>query len=175
MYLISLYFDKTTNKRIQEYMNQVARKTGNHFMCDGNVPPHITISAFESRSDEDAIQTFSSATKELKSDSIHFVSTGQFFPHVIFITPVLSDYLHQMSEQIYTSLIQNNDITISPYYRPFSWMPHVTIGKTLTKEEMLTAFQTLQHQFGPFNGKIEQIGLAKTKPYNDLIRIDLIK
>ena len=173
MYLISLYFDEKTNSRIQYYINQVAKKTGNYFMNEGKVPPHITVSAFEAKSDEIALQTFSSAVSEIQSNNIQFVSTGQFFPNVIFVMPVLNEYLHSMSDKIYSSLIQNKEISVSPYYRPFSWMPHVTIGKTLTKEEMLIAFQTLQHQFGPFSGMIQQIGLAKTKPYQDLIRIDL--
>ena len=47
MYLISIYFDDKTNKIIRNYINQVAKATGNSFMLDGNVPPHITISAFE--------------------------------------------------------------------------------------------------------------------------------
>ena len=47
MCLVSIYFDEKTNKTIQNYINQVAKKTGNTFMLDGKVPPHIIISAFE--------------------------------------------------------------------------------------------------------------------------------
>ena len=55
MYLISIYFDPKTNKKIQQYINKVARQTGNTFMLDGNVPPHITISAFETIDEQAAI------------------------------------------------------------------------------------------------------------------------
>lgn len=168
MYLISLYFDEKTNQRIQQYISQVARKTGNMFMPDGNVPPHITISAFETTDESLALQEFYSAITELYSSSIQWVSVGEFFPHVIYLTPVLNAYLHQMSEKIYTTLTQNNKISVSPYYRPFQWIPHTTIGKTLSKEQMVTAFQTMQHQFGPFTGQVTKIGLAKTNPYTNL-------
>ena len=47
MYLISLYFDEGTNKKIQLYMEQIAQRTGNMAMIDGKVPPHITLSAFD--------------------------------------------------------------------------------------------------------------------------------
>lgn len=47
MYLISIYFDDKTNNRIQQAINQVAKKSGNTFMLDAEVPPHITVSAFE--------------------------------------------------------------------------------------------------------------------------------
>ncbi len=55
MYLISIYFDDTTNKKIQRYIDIVAERTGNRFMTDGKVPPHMTISAFETR-DEKKVQ-----------------------------------------------------------------------------------------------------------------------
>ena len=47
MYLISIYFDKKTEIRIQSYINDVANVSGNSFMIDNHVPPHITVSAFE--------------------------------------------------------------------------------------------------------------------------------
>ena len=171
MYLISLYFDEKTNKRIQQYIDQIAKKTGNRFMSD--VPPHITISAFETNDDNNALQVFYSAASTLKSGSLNWVSAGQFFPNVIFITPFLNEYLHLMSEIIYTTIMQNDKISVSPYYRPFQWFPHTTIGKTLTKDQMLDAFQIMQHQFGPFSGQVSKIGLAKTNPYRNLAEIDL--
>ena len=58
MYLISLYFDEWTNKKIQLYMEQIAQKTGNMAMIDGKVPPHITLSAFDMAEEEKAIAGF---------------------------------------------------------------------------------------------------------------------
>lgn len=43
MYLISVYFDEQANKNLQRYINMIADKTGNTFMTDNNVPPHITL------------------------------------------------------------------------------------------------------------------------------------
>lgn len=174
MYLISLYFDEKTNRRIQQYIDQIARKTGNTFMHDGDIPPHITISAFKTTDEALAIQVFHSAVLELKSDSLQWVSVGEFFPNVIYIAPVLNEYLHQMSEKIYTTLTQNDKISVSLYYRPFQWFPHTTIGKTLSKDQMLTAFQIMQHQFGPFTGQVTKIGLAKTNPYRNLAEENLL-
>ena len=58
MYLISLYFDEGTNKKIQLYMEQIAQRTGNMAMIDGKVPPHITLSAFDMAEEEKAIAGF---------------------------------------------------------------------------------------------------------------------
>lgn len=172
MYLISLYFDKKTNQRIQQYMNQLAKKTGNTAMIDGQVPPHITISAFETKQEDEVIESFKRTALELQSGTIQWVSVGTFLPSVFYIAPVLNEYLHTLSEQIYDSIANMKDMTIRPCYRPLQWMPHTTIGKKLSREEMLMAFQMMQNQFGVFSGEAVKIGLAKTNPYRDLVVVD---
>lgn len=89
MYLISIYFDEKTTKRIQGYIDNIAKKTGNTFMTNGNV------------------------------------------------------------------------------------LPHITVGKKLSTEEMKIAFNVMQNQFGAFEGKVTKIGLAKTNPYYDIITYEL--
>ena len=172
MYLISLYFDKKTNQRIQQYMNQLAKKTGNTAMIDGQVPPHITISAFETKQEDEVIESFKRTALELQSGTIQWVSVGTFLPSVLYIAPVLNEYLHTLSEQIYDSIANMEDMTIRPCYRPLQWLPHTTIGKKLSREEMLMAFQMMQNQFGVFSGEAVKIGLAKTNPYRDLVVVD---
>lgn len=170
MYLISIYFDEKTNNQIQSYMKQVAKQTGNHFMLEGNVPPHITISALETRNEQQVVATLDRTVASMKKGTLQWVSVGQFLPHVIFITPVLSEYLHGLSQNIYDSLQSVEGVSVSPVYQPFQWMPHTTIGKKLSKEEMKLAFETMQGSFGMFDGEVVEIGLAKTNPYRDIAR-----
>lgn len=173
MYLVSIYFDDKTNNRIQQYISQVAKKSGNPFMIDGNVPPHITISAFETSQENKVIELLERISKDIKPSTLQWVSMGVFLPHVIYLAPVLNEYLHTLSLQIYESLKEIQDIKVRPCYRPLQWMPHTTIGKTLTKEEMRIAFEVLQNQFGVFRGQVTHIGIAKTNPYEDLVLFEL--
>lgn len=55
MYLISLYFDTTTEKNMRKLMEQAASTSGNTFMLDGNIPPHITVLAFETLDEDRAV------------------------------------------------------------------------------------------------------------------------
>lgn len=169
MYLVSIYFDDRTNDKIQKLINQVAQKTGNTFMLDGNVPPHITVSAFESLEEEKVIEALSHVTTHLKKDSLQWVSVGQFFPYVLYITPVLNEYLYDISAKICTALSQIDGVKISPYYQPFQWLPHSTIAKTLTKEQMSIAFEVMQNSFGIFESQAVRIGLAKPNPHRDIM------
>lgn len=52
MYLISVYFDDKSNKIISNYINKIAQKTGNTFMTDNHVPPHLTIMSVEVREEK---------------------------------------------------------------------------------------------------------------------------
>lgn len=168
MYLVSIYFDEKTNKRIQKYINAVAERTGNTFMLDGKVPPHITVSAFEAQNETEVIQALENVVKGLGSGNLTWASVGQLLPYVIYAAPVLNKYLHEMSVTLYNALVQVEGVKVSPYYQPFQWLPHTTIGKTLSKEQMKVAFEVMQNSFGVFSGEVVKIGLAKPNPHRDI-------
>lgn len=168
MYLVSIYFDEKANKQIQRYINQVAEKTGNTFMIDGKVPPHITVSAFETQNESEAIALLEEVVKQLGKGQLTWVAVGQLFPYVIYTAPVLNEYLHEMAVKIYHALSQVDDIKISQYYQPFQWLPHTTVGKTLSKEQMRVAFEVMQNSFQVFSGGVVRIGLAKPNPHRDI-------
>lgn len=173
MYLISIYFDEKTNRRIQQYIDKVAEQTGNTFMLDGNVPPHITVSAFETQNEVTVIEVLNSLAHHLKKGSLTWASIGQFFPYVIYMTPVLNAYLHEIAESIYDTLSVVGGVKVNTHYRPFQWIPHTTIAKTLSKEEMRIAFEVLQESFGMFEGEVVKMGLAKPNPHRDIATWEL--
>ena len=164
MYLISIYFDSNTNDIIKSYIKEVCRVSGNMFMVENDVPAHITLSAFETLHEDIVLNNLKRVMKELSKDKIEWVTVGTF-PTVIFIQPVLNEYIHNMSSVIYDSIKNVPDTKVSKYYKPFSWLPHVTIAKQLSQEEMTKAFETLQKSFRVFEGEVVRIELAKKKPY----------
>lgn len=170
MYLVSIYFDEKTNGIIKHHINQVAEHTGNTFMIDAKVPPHITISAFETRGEDAAIEALERAISQLTTGTLIWASVGQFFPYVTYLGPVLNAYLHGLSERIYVCLAKEKEISINQYYQPFQWIPHTTVGKKLSKEEMQMAFAVLQNSFCTFSGEVVEIGLAKPNPHRDIKR-----
>lgn len=190
MYLISIYFDEKTSEKIKQYIKQVVKKTNNTYMLDANVPPHITISAFDTDNpdiDSLGIDSFGKATLDtviealektipkISQGNITFASIGFFFPYVIFLQPVLNEYLHNLSVSIYDSISPLENVCIRKCYKPFQWLPHATIGKKLSKSEMLSAFTSMQDSFGLFEGTVTKISLSKTNPYTDIISWNLSK
>ena len=92
MYLISLYFDEGTNKKIQLYMEQIAQRTGNMAMIDGKVPPHITLSAFDMAEEEKAIAGFTAMEQEFEKGQIFWCSVGMLSLIHIFPAKLFKDH-----------------------------------------------------------------------------------
>ncbi len=173
MYLISVYFDERTENRINGYMKQIAKYTGNTAMLDGNVPPHITISAFHVESEECAKLVFRNASSKARSGNVHWVTVGSFLPNVIYIAPILNEYLYYLSEIYNKEILRYKEIQSDRRYQPLGWFPHTTLAKRLTEEEIRKGFEIMQKQFGPFEGRAIKIGLSKTNPYREIALIEL--
>ena len=173
MYLISAYFDEMTERELLRYIERIAQKSGNMFMVDKHVPPHLTVSAVEVRNGELLLPYMERLRECLVRGTISIVSVGALLPYVLYLTPVLNAYLQDLSQQIYAVVSEIPKVRISKYYRPMQWLPHVTLGKTLTKEQMQTAFAVMQEGFVPFHGEIVRIGLAKTNPHADIWTLTL--
>lgn len=173
MYLISLYFDKESNKRIEKYIKQVSKYTGNTFMLEHHVPSHMTLLSFQTDKEDKVLRILAKCSSYIIRDKIYFVSFGFFLPYVIYISPILNSYLSDMSCLLYDKLKYIESINFVDYYKPFNWFPHVTIGKTLNQIEMKKAFDVLQSEFTPFYAKIDRISLSKTNPYTDIISFSL--
>lgn len=168
MYLISVYFDEKTNNQINNYIRAVAKSTSNTFMLDNNVPPHITISAFTARDEDVVREAFHEIIKDFFEGSINWVTVGSFGQSVVYVAPVINEYLHNLSVKIYEVLQIKADLKIDKKYQPFNWLPHATIGKTLTIEQQLKAFDALQRHFVVSESKVIKIGLARTNPFENL-------
>lgn len=182
MYHISLYFDEKTNGIIRQHVKQVANKSGNDYMISGNVPPHITVAAFSGEKSEEVIDSLAGKLKELTRGKLTWVGVGTFLPHVIYISPVVNEYLDMVSKFVYNNLCaikresscnNTSGLEISPKYVPFNWIPHTTIGKTLSSDEMRVAFEVMQGRFGVITGDVVKIGIAKTNPYENIAIFDL--
>lgn len=172
MYLISIYFDEKTDKKIRYLMGQIAKNTGNTTLPDDNVPPHVTVSAFEAKEEDTAIRILEKCAATLSHGEIQWTSVATFFPYVIYLSPLFNEYLFNISKTIYDAF-SKTDVSINKFYKPFNWQPHTTVGRKLSEDEMRIAFETLQKQFGPFSGTVTKIGLARTNPHRDIAVFEL--
>ena len=167
MYLISAYFDDESNRVLQGYIDEIAKVTGNDFMTKNHVPPHLTVSSIEARGAEVLVPAFETLEEDFKSGRIDFVTIGQLMPQVIYAAPYLNEYLMDLSQMVYDRFKDIPETTVSNYYRPLSWLPHATLGKMLTPDQMFEAVK-ITHTFKPFSARVTKLGLSKVNPHEDV-------
>lgn len=175
MYLLSLYFDEKTNQKIHSFMECAAKESGNTDMLDKEVPPHITLTMFESKmSEECLVRVLDKVLCDMKQGGLMWVSVGSFSAGTLFLAPVLSAYLQCLLERVYVALQSCEDTKVQECYRPFAWFPHTTVARRLSGEEMRDAFAALQRSFVPFEGKVVRIGLSTGSPKRELASWDFV-
>ena len=162
MYQVTLFFDQKTETILQNYINTVAEASGNWFMVENKVPPHMTIAAFDAPNDEIAKKVWEKM-KTFQEGEVQLVSIGGFLPYVLNIQVVYNSYLHALSSAI--SEIMTGEVLSSKYYQPFQWMPHVTIAKKLESDQLQKGFCVLAKSFQPLTGKVVDMQLTKMNPY----------
>ena len=76
MYLVSLYFDKQTDYILSNLMKQIARKSGNSYMLERQIPPHLTIGMVRQGKETDLLQHLDRCVKYWNRTEIAIVSIG---------------------------------------------------------------------------------------------------
>lgn len=168
MYLVSLYFDETSDHMIRRQIERIAEKSGNLYMLEHQIPPHITIASCKEGEPDKLIEALDSVMQRQKQGEIQWVAAGSFLPHVLFLTPVLNRYLHALSIACHDVLQAFQTETEQNKYQPFAWLPHTTVARTMSDEQMVRGLRVLQANFRPFSGKIVRAGLAESHPYQDI-------
>jgi 2'-5' RNA ligase len=109
-YAIIFFFDKTTEDTINELINKIAQNNGNNYMLENNIPPHISISLFEYN---DAIHTIikllDKNISNINIQNIYLASIGIFNPNVLFLSPVMDNYLLESNKNI-NNILKNNGV-----------------------------------------------------------------
>ena len=135
-YAVTLEFDKGTQTKIQELIDEVAMVTGCDYMK-------------------------------------RFANIGVFNPYVIYLGPVMNEFLQNTCRTVNESLLKHAEVGNKGNYLPNQWVPHAGIAVKLTPEALKEAFAIVQAKFNAFGATAERIVLAKAEPYEELCAWEL--
>ena len=167
-YAVTLEFDKETESKIYEMMKLVAGKTGCDYMMKCNIPPHVTVSAIISDQEEKLIEEMEKIAKDMKKSSINFANIGIFNPFVIYLGPVMNEFLQNTCKHVNEKLLQYSEVGNRSRYLPNQWVPHAAIAVKLGPDTLKDAFAIVQEKFEAFEATTEKIILARAEPYEEL-------
>lgn len=168
------YFDDNTNKIINNFIKEIAVATGNRFMLDNNLPPHMTMGIMLSENLNGDFDSLNNYLKELnhKKVDIMFRSIGIFLPTTLYLGPILDNNLIELNKKIQL-LIRRAGGQIDAQYSFDTWQPHATLAMSLTDEELEKALHIIDKTKIEFSGKIEKLALTHCCPLQEISVYDL--
>ena len=167
-YAVTLEFDRETKARIQALIDAVADATGCDHMKKAKIPPHVTLSALVSDREAELISETENLAKAMCKGKVQFANIGVFNPLVIYLGPVMNEYLLCACKAVNERLLQFADVGNWGRYLPYRWVPHAGIAVKLTPEALKTAFAIVQENFTAFEATAERLILARAEPYEEL-------
>jgi len=167
-YAVTLEFDKETKNIIQEMIDEVARVTGCDCMKQSKIPPHVTVSALVGDNEEALLSEMESVAKSLNKDFIWFANIGVFNPFVIYLGPVMNEFLQNTCSIVNERLLIHAEVGNRGRYLPNQWVPHAAVAVKLNPDTLKEAFAIVQEKFSAFEATVEKIVLARAEPYEEI-------
>lgn len=95
MFLVSAYFDPLTTRTLQNLINELAEVTGNNFMIENQVPPHMTFLQIQTRTAQKELEeAVKKLEGKLKPVPLVFTACGGEIPNVIYVKVKLTEELN---------------------------------------------------------------------------------
>ena len=167
-YAVLLYFDHRTEKKIQEWMNQLVEAGVNRSLVNMDMRPHLTIAEVDARDGSTLEKEVVRLTDEINQYEIRLASLG-FFPNddgVLFMAPIVEEPLLIFHRKVHEALEPISE-AFSPLYLEANWVPHCTLALELDEQQFAAAYKVMHKVFEPLTARIEDIGIFKCCPYRE--------
>jgi len=166
-YAVIVYFDHKSEVTIHKIQSEVSRVTGNTYLSDNRILPHITLSLFSNESYQVILEDLASFAPELRDISISLSSIGIFnsSPAVVNLLPVVSDEIIRIHESLMQKLSRHIS-DFNPLYERASWVPHCAVAVNIAPDELTGAIETTCRLFTPITCTLSTLSLVECNPYS---------
>ena len=174
-YAVSLHFTPAVNEIITSAVKSIAEVTGNSFIIENKIPPHITIGAFHAAKADEAklIQIVEDFTKTQKAGAVRFKEIENFNGKVLFLKPEKDGFLAQMNAELHNILLPEFEKAENGYYLPEIWFPHTTLATRLNQRQFEKAYKIAESIELPLETEIDEIAVYQCSPFAELKRLSL--
>ncbi len=178
-YAVSLHFTPDVNEIILNTMTSISELTGNAFMLENKVPPHVTIGAFHGTKETEArlmqiVQEFSRTQKHIiQSGLVRFTEVRNFNGKVLFLKPEKDTFLSTINDELHKVILPEFEAGENGYYVPEIWFPHTTLATRLNQSQFEKAVELAKKISLPLESKIQDIGFYQCSPFLELKRFPL--
>ena len=174
-YAISLHFPKDAGDIISQTVRNIAEATGNNFIIENKIPPHITIGAFHAAKEDEArlLQLMAEFARTQKAGVVHFSKIDNFKGKVLFLKGEKDSFLAEMNRQLHSFIMSEFESGENGYYLPEIWCPHTTLATRLNQGQFDKAKAVAEKISLPLEAKACEIGFYQCSPFLELKRFVL--
>ena len=178
-YAVTLYFDSQTNELIEKAMRDIAAATGNNYMLDNSVPPHLSLGLFHTEEEKtgEMVKLFEQFAEGLKTEgaglSLNFNGPDNFADKVIFLSVSRDEPLMKLNRDLHQLFLPHFEAGDNRNYLPENWVPHIALAVKLSGTQFEKGFETAKTFPLPKSAKITSATLARCNPYNEVVKISL--
>ena len=174
-YAVSLHFSQKINDIVISTLQAITDETGNRFMIENKIPPHITIGAFHAAREEEAklLQLVEKFARDQKAGSVQFSEVGNFNDKVLFLKPEKNLFLSQINKDLHTLLLPEFEKAENGYYLPDIWFPHTTLATRLNLSQFSAAEKIAKKISLPLEVPIEELAVYQCSPFLELKKYNL--
>lgn len=164
-YAVTLYFDEKSTAKIKNAIKELSGISGNFFMTENEVPPHLTLGMFHCKKEdlerlEEVFKVFSDKIE--KAFPVYFSGVDTFKEKVLFLRLKAEAYKHLLllNEILHSTFLPYFEAGGNKNYLPENWLPHVALLEKLNKEQFELGLNAIKHATADFSktekGKFEQ-------------------
>ncbi len=174
-YAVSLHFSQKINDIVISTLQAIADETGNRFMIENKIPPHITVGAFHAARAEEAklLQHVEEFARGQKAGSVQFSEVGDFNGKVLFLKPDKNLFPSKINKELHTLLLPEFKKAENGYYLPDIWFPHTTLATRLNQSQFSAAKEIAKQITLPLEAAIEELAVYQCSPFLELQKYKL--
>jgi 2'-5' RNA ligase len=176
-YAVSLHFSQRVNDIVISTLQAIADETGNRFIIENKIPPHITIGAFHAAREDELklLQHVEEFARGQKAGSVQFSEVGDFNGKVLFLKPEKNLFLSQLNKDLHTLLLPEFEKAENGYYLPDIWFPHTTLATRLNQSQFSVAKEIAKQITLPLEAAIDELAVYQCSPFLELKKLGLIR
>ncbi len=181
-YAVTLYFDDETSGAIRGLTKELADVTGNTYMIQNDVPPHLTLGMFhvieagQEKLKKLFVEFVEKARLEILAGQDFEISFGvfeDFVGKVIFIKIEKEELLAGVNKLLHDMFVPHFEAGDNRNYLPENWYPHITLGFKLAPDQFEKGMEFLKGKTALSRGRCARIGLACCNPYTPTDEISI--
>ncbi|MCR5400668.1 MAG: 2'-5' RNA ligase family protein [Treponema sp.] len=174
-YAVSLHFSQKINEIVISTLQAIADETGNRFMIENKIPPHITIGAFHAAREGEGklLQHVENFARDQKAGTVQFSEVGDFNGKVLFLKPEKNIFLSDINKELHTLLLPEFEKAENGYYLPDIWFPHTTLATRLNQSQFSAAKEIAKQITLPLEAAIEELAVYQCSPFLELKKFGL--